>query len=141
MVVHINVLAREIKLQDVSLVEYGLIDDQHLSQTIKKAIADIDGKRLILPDTPLCLEDLLIKEKHNFAIVSNILFPITCKDFRIADCYDFDLSNLYIKGTKERFASFYIVGDCQNFKIHDCLFDSEIGNDGHYTFYGIHIFV
>lgn len=135
----LNVSASKHKLKEVLLSDYGLIDNQHISQTIEKAISDIDGKRLIFPNQPIDVENIAIRGKSHFAIVGCKKHPITCKDFRIDDCNDFDLSSLFIKGTKEKFATFHIVGDCERFQIHDCLFDSEKGKDGHNTFYGIHI--
>ena len=46
---------------------------------------------------------------------------------------------MFIKGLVNKFASFNIVGDCNKFRIHGCLFDSQKDGDGHYTFYGLHI--
>lgn len=135
----LNINASKHKLKEVQLSDYGSIDNQHISQTIEKAISDIDGKRLILPIQPIDLGNIAIRGKSHFAIVGSKDHPITCKDFRINECNNFDLSGLYIKGTKEKFATFYIVGDCERFQIHDCRFDSEKGKDGHNTFYGIHI--
>lgn len=126
-------------LKEVSLSDYGSVDRQNVAQTLKVAISDIEGKRLVLPNEPLDLENVNIIGKKHFAISGNVSQPIFCKDFRIVDCGDFDISGLHIVGTKAKFATFYIVGDCERFQVHDCLFDSEKGNDGHYTFYGIHV--
>ena len=126
-------------LTEVYLSEYGSLEGYTVSKTIEKAIADLNGKKLILPDIPLDLEDVTITKKSNFSIIGCRNNIITCRNFKIVDCADFDLSNLNIKGTKNKFTTFYIVGDCKNFQIHDCLFDSEKGFDGHNTFYGIHI--
>lgn len=126
-------------LTEVYLSEYGSLEGYTVSKTIEKAIADLNGKKLILPDIPLDLEDVTITKKSNFSIIGSRNNTITCRNFKIVDCADFDLSNLNIKGTKNKFTTFYIVGDCKSFQIHDCLFDSEKGFDGHNTFYGIHI--
>lgn len=134
-----NISASKHKLKEVQLSDYGLIDSLHISQTVEKAISDIDDKQLLLPRQPIDIGIISIRGKSHFAIVGSKEHPITCKDFRIDDCNDFDLSGLYIKGTKEKFSTFYIVGDCERFQIHDCRFDSEKGKDGHNTFYGIHI--
>lgn len=135
----LNISADRHKLKKVQLSYYGLIDIQHITQTINRAILDLDGKKLILPDQPIDISNISIRGKSHFAIVGNKEYPITCKDFKICDCNDFDLSGLYIKGTKDKFTTFDIVGDCEFFKIHNCRFDSEKGKDGHNTFYGIHI--
>ena len=135
----LNISASKLKLKEVQLSDYGLIDSLHISQTLEKAISDINGKRLSLPRQPLDIDNISIRGKSQFAIVGSKEHPISCKDFRINDCNDFDLSGLYIKGTKEKFATFYIVGDCERFQIHDCRFDSEKGKDGHNSFYGIHV--
>lgn len=127
------------KLQDVYLSDYGLTDRHNVERTLQIAIADLDGKRLILPDDKLSIGNLMIRGKKNFAIVGSKNHPISCKDFLIYDCSEFELKNLYVKGTKDIFATFYIKGDCSNFKIHDCLFDSEKATDGHNQFYGIHV--
>lgn len=127
------------KLQNAYLSDYGLTNSQNIEKTLKEAIADLDGKRLILPDEQVNIGNLTIKGKKNFAIIGSKKYPICCKDFLIYDCSDFELKDLYVKGTKEQFATFYIKGDCSNFSIHDCLFDSERGIDGHNRFYGIHV--
>lgn len=126
-------------LTRVELSEYGAITPDKIEETLVSAINDIEGKRLILPETALNIGNLTIKGKNNFEIVGSKNNPICCMDFLIQDCSDFELSRLFIKGTKEKFATFYIKGDCSNFSIHDCLFDSEKGADGHNQFYGIHV--
>lgn len=134
-----NLSARCVNLQDVMLSDYGLVDSVNIIQTINKAVSDINGKRLILPNSVINVDDVIIEGKSHFVIVGSKTHPIVCKNFRISDCHDFDLSNLYIKGTKEKFATFFIVGDCEKFQIHDCLFDSEKDSDGNNTFYGVHV--
>ena len=126
-------------LQDISLSEYGPIDNKNICQTFEKVISDLNGKRLFLPDEPIDIGDIVIIGKTHFAIVGSKKYPITCKNFSISDCKDFDLSYLFLKGTKAKFATFDIIGDSENFRIHDCLFDSEKDNEGHNTFYGIHV--
>lgn len=138
LVIHLHIFASH-GLQDISLSEYGPIDNKNICQTFERAISDINGKRLFLPDEPIDIGDIVIIGKTHFAIVGSKQHPITCKNFRINDCKDFDLSSLFVKGTKAKFATFYIIGDSENFRIHDCLFDSEKDNEGHNTFYGIHI--
>lgn len=135
----LNICANKPKLREVQLSNYGLIDNQHISLTMEKAISDIDGKKLVLPHLPIDIGNIIIRNKSHFAIVGGRDHPITCNDFRIYDCNDFDLSGLYIKGTKEKFATFYVVGDCEGFQVHECRFDSEKREDGHNTFYGLHI--
>lgn len=41
------------KLQNVYLSDYGLTDRHKVERTLQIAIADLDGKRLILPDNKL----------------------------------------------------------------------------------------
>lgn len=127
------------KLEKVDLAQYGSLESSGIAVTLAKAVADIEGKCLILPDMPLNIGNLEIAEKRNFAIIGNFNQPITCKDLRLYNCSDFDLSGLYIMGTKAKFATFYVVGDCADFAIHNCKFDSEKNSEGHNTFYGIHV--
>jgi hypothetical protein len=115
------------------------LEQSRIEYTLTKAFDDIDGKCLILPDMPIDLGEVRISEKVNFSIKGNKKYPITCKDFRVRNCSNFELSNLFIKGSKHKFATFYVVGNCSDFSIHDCLFDSEKGVDGHNQFYGIHV--
>ena len=126
-------------LKKVLLFDYGGLSADSLKETLNKAIGDIEGKKLILPSLPLNIDNIDIRDKSNFEIVGNTSFAITCRNFLIKDCRDFKLRGLYIKGTKQKFATFYIMGNSFNFRIHDCLFDSDKGKDGHNTFYGIHI--
>ncbi len=127
------------KLKNVHLEEYGSLDNVSIENTIHQALQDIDGKRLILPDIPIDCNEIKIAGKYNFAIVGNLKTPITCKTFLIKDCSHFELAELFVKGTVNKFTTFNIVGDCSDFLIHKCLFDSERQTDGHNTFYGIHI--
>lgn len=127
------------KLIAVDLSDYGKVDEESLDVTLKRAIDDIEGKRLKLPPLPIVVEDVIINGKNNFAIEGDTAFVINCRNFIIQDCNNFEISGLYIKGLVRKFARFNIIGDCSIFKIHDCLFDSEKGKDGHNTFYGIHI--
>lgn len=126
-------------LERVMLSDYGGLSVESLQGTLNIAIDDIEGKRLILPSLPLDIDNVEIKNKSNFEIVGDTSFAITCRNFMIRDCNDFELRGLYIRGTKEKFSTFYIMGDCSDFRINDCLFDSDKGKDGHNTFYGIHI--
>ena len=127
------------KMEKVELAQYGSLESSQIAATLAKAVADIEGKRLILPDIPLNIGNLQIANKRNFAIKGNLNQPITCKDLRFYNCSAFDLSALYIMGTKDKFATFYVVGDCTDFTIHNCKFDSEKNTEGHNTFYGIHV--
>lgn len=127
------------KLLETQLSKYGPLDEKSVAQTLEKAIADIDGKRLILPSIKIDTEYIIIEGKSHFAIVGNREGPVYCRQFQFLNCHDFDLSCLYLKGTKAKFTTFDIVGNCYNFYVHNCRFDSEKGADGHNTFYGIHI--
>lgn len=127
------------RLTQVNLSDYGQLDEESICLTLKKAIDDIEGKRLILPPIHIDVDDIVIKGKDNFSIEGDTAYAITCRNFLIQDCNNFEIDGLYIKGLAKKFATFDIIGDCCRFKIHDCLFDSEKGGDGHYTFYGIHI--
>lgn len=127
------------KLKNVHLEDYGSLEKVSIENTIHRALQDIDGKRLILPDIPIDCYEIKIASKSNFAIVGNLNAPITCKSFQIIDCSHFELAELFVKGTVNKFTTFNIVGDCSDFLIHKCLFDSERQTDGHNTFYGIHI--
>lgn len=126
-------------LETVILSDYGSLSIDSIKVTLVKAINDIEGKRLIFPSLALDVDDIILKDKSNFEIVGDTSYAITCRNFLIEDCTSFELKGLFVKGTKEKFATFYIKGDCYKFRVHDCLFDSEKGTDGHYTFYGIHI--
>ena len=139
LLLQLYVMAGRQNLIETQLSDYGPIDEETIAQTLVKAIADVNGKCLVLPPIKIDTENIIIEGKSHFAIVGNGVEPLFCKQFKIANCHDFDLSYLYIKGTKEKFATFDIVGNCFNFKVHHCLFDSEKGFDGHNTFYGIHI--
>lgn len=126
-------------LEKVLLAQYGSLEQSQIECTLAKALDDIDGKCLILPDMPIDLGDVRISDKVNFAIRGNKKYPITCKDFCVRDCSNFELSNLFVKGVKHKFATFCVIGNCSGFSIHNCLFDSEKGVDGHNQFYGIHV--
>lgn len=127
------------KLIAVNLSDYGKVDEESLNVTIKRAIDDIEGKCLILPPWPIDIDEIVIRGKNNFAIKGDTTYALTCRNFLIQDCSDFEISGLFIKGLVNKFASFNIVGDCNKFRIHGCLFDSQKDGDGHYTFYGLHI--
>ena len=127
------------KLIAVNLSDYGKVDEGSLNVTIKRAIDDIEGKCLILPPWPIDIDEIVIRGKNNFAIKGDTTYALTCRNFLIQDCSDFEISGLFIKGLVNKFASFNIVGDCNKFRIHGCLFDSQKDGDGHYTFYGLHI--
>ena len=126
-------------LEKVHLSQYGSLEPNHIETTLSNAIEDIDGKCLVLPNIPLDVNDVWIIGKNNFSIKGQLNNPITCKNFRIKDCTNFELSNIYIKGLKKKFATFYVLGNCCNFCIHDCLFDSEKAADGHNQFYGVQV--
>lgn len=126
-------------LVKVHLDQYGSLEQPYIDTTIANAIEDIEGKCLILPSIPLSLGDISIIGKRNFAIQGNKKYPIISKNIVFYNCSDFELKDMFVRGNKDKFATFYIKGDCSNFKVHDCLFDSEKGTDGHNQFYGIHV--
>ena len=126
-------------LVKVHLDQYGSLEQPYIDTTIANAIEDIEGKCLILPSIPLSLGDISIIGKRNFAIQGNKKYPIISKNIVFYNCSDFELKDMFVRGNKDNFATFYIKGDCSNFKVHDCLFDSEKGTDGHNQFYGIHV--
>ena len=133
----INIRAQ--KLKSVNLQEYGAITTKEINETIKKAINDIEGKCLILPSINLDLNNIIIKNKKNFALTGSLENYISCKNFQINSCSNFEISNIFIKGTIKKFTYFDIIGNCNSFTIHDCKFTSEKDKNNKYTFYGIHV--
>ena len=126
-------------LENVELTQYGSLEQPYIETTIANAIEDIEGKCLILPSKPLSVGDIHIIGKRKFAIQGNKKYPIIVKNIVFYNCSDFEVKDMYVKGSKDKFATFYIKGDCSRFKVHDCLFDSEKASDGHNQFYGIHV--
>lgn len=105
---------------------------------LKKAIADIDDKRLILPPDSFDIGDVTIQGHKNFSIVGNSTI-VSCGKFTIRDCCNFDIKSICIRGTKSKFAYFNIIGNCHDFKIHECNFDSPRNAKDKNMFYGIHV--
>lgn len=126
-------------LENVELTQYGPLEQPYIETTIANAIEDIEGKCLILPSKPLSVGDIHIIGKRNFAIQGNKKYHIISKNIVFYNCSDFEVKDMYVKGSKDKFATFYIKGDCSRFKVHDCLFDSGKASDGHNQFYGIHV--
>lgn len=106
--------------------------------TLVRAVADIDGKRLILPSDSFDIGNLAIEGHKNFSIVGNSTI-ISCGDFTIKNSSDFEIKGIGIRGTVNKFAYFNIIGNCSNFKIHDCTFDSQKDVKGENMLYGIHV--
>ncbi|MBO4670278.1 MAG: right-handed parallel beta-helix repeat-containing protein [Bacteroidales bacterium] len=130
------------KLTTVRLEDYGeVMTPEAAGETLVKALNDISGKRLLLPPTLIRLtHDFTVKDCSNFEIVGNPFGGrIECRIFMILDCQDFVVDGLSFYGTKEQFASFYVIGNCHDFEICRCSCDSEKDEDGNNTFYGIHI--
>lgn len=125
-------------LQKVSLEKYGDIKTEDVTSILQKAFNDIENKCLILPRGILNVNNLTIESKNNFKIqgFSTIL---QCKKIEIKNCSQFEIENIEIYGVKNKFAYFNIIGNCHDFSIHDCYFNSEKDEKGNNTFYGIHI--
>lgn len=125
-------------LQKVSLEKYGDIKTEEVTTVLQKAFNDIENKCLILPKDILNANNLTIENKSNFKIIGSLSI-LQCGKFEIKNCNQFEIEKLKIYGTKKKFAYFNIVGNCNNFSIHHCKFNSEKDDKGNNTFYGIHI--
>ena len=130
------------RLTTVRLEDYGdTTTPESAGETFIKALNDISGKRLLLPPVLIRLtNDYTLKDCKNFEIVGS---PdggrLECRIFMLLDCQDFVVEGLSFYGTREQFASFYVIGDCVNFEIRRCFCDSERDENGFNTFYGIHV--
>ena len=130
------------KRTTVRLEDYGdTMTPEAAGETFKKALNDISGKRLLLPPTLIRItDDFTLTDHKNFEIVGSPYGGrIECRIFMLLDCQDFVVDGLSFYGTKEQFASFYVIGDCRNFEICRCNCDSEKDDAGNNTFYGIHV--
>ncbi|MBR5042211.1 MAG: right-handed parallel beta-helix repeat-containing protein [Bacteroidales bacterium] len=130
------------RMTDVHLEDYGDVNTPEVAgETFIKALNDISGKRLLLPPVLIRLtDDFTLKDCWNFEIVGNPAGGhLECKIFMLLDCRDFAVDGMSFYGTKEQFASFYVIGDCKNFEIRGCRCDSEKDDAGNNTFYGIHV--
>lgn len=105
---------------------------------LMQAIANIDGKCLVLPKDSFDIGNLTIEGHKNFSIVGNSTI-ISCGNFTIKNSSDFEIKGVGIRGTAKKFASFNVIGDCCNFKIHNCTFDSQKNAKGENMLYGIHV--
>lgn len=137
LVIPVSVLG--VKLKTVHLEDYGSIDKASIDNTIRKAMQDLDGKRLQLPNIPIECNEIKITGRNKFVIEGSRQNAITCSMFQIDNSNQFEITGIYLKGTVNKFSSFNVIGDCSDFSIHNCLFDSEKQVDGHNSFYGIHI--
>lgn len=126
------------KLQKVYLSKYGDTNVTNINRTLCKAISHINGKCLILPNNNIDLEDIVIKNKSNFEIEGRGKV-IICGKFIIENCSNFQVKQLNLKGTIKKFTYFDVIGDCSNFSIHNCTFDSDKDKNNLNTFYGIHV--
>lgn len=123
----------------IELSRYGSLDADSIQNTFQRAVNDLNGRKLIVPAMKISLGKLDILQKSNFEIEFLPGGEVNCESFRLIDCSNFDFHGMHLKGTKEKFAIFDVIGFCYNFSIHDCLFDSEKDDSGENTFYGIHV--
>ncbi|MBP5520808.1 MAG: right-handed parallel beta-helix repeat-containing protein [Bacteroidales bacterium] len=133
---------RAAPLTSVRLEDYGDIKTPEAAgETFIRALNDIAGKRLVLPPVPIRItRDYTLKDCRKFEIVGSPYGGhIECKIFMLLDCRDFVVDGLSFQGTREQFASFYVIGDCRDFEIRNCSCDSEKDLEGNNTFYGIHV--
>ena len=133
---------RAAHLRSVRLEDYGSIKTPEAAgETFIKALNDISGKRLLLPPTLIRLtRDFTLKDCKKFEIVGSPYGGrLECKIFMLLDCQDFVVDGMSFFGTREQFASFYVIGDCRDFEIRNCSCDSEKDIAGNNTFYGIHV--
>lgn len=138
MVFSIDMNAKDTK-KVVYLTDFGDTSTINIDSTFKKAISQIDGKCLILPDKDLLCGDIIIEGKKNFVIRGSKNNLVSCKRFQIKNSSNFEILNLQEYGTRKKFSYFDVIGDCHNFYIHNCSFDSEKDSVNNNTFYGIHV--
>lgn len=129
---HINALP------NITLEKYGNLKTENITIILQRALNDIDNKCLILPKGILSIKDVQIENKKNFKIKGDSTI-IQCGKFDIKNCNNFDISQIQVHGTINKFAYFNIIGNCYRFSIHHCSFYSEKDNNQNNTFYGIHI--
>lgn len=134
----IDMNAKETKYV-VYLTDFGDTSPNNIDSTFKKAIAQIDGKCLILPDKDLLCGDIIIEGKNNFVIRGSRNYLVSCKHFQLKNSSNFEILNLKEFGTRKNFSYFDVIGDCHNFYIHNCSFNSEKDSVNNNTFYGIHV--
>lgn len=126
-------------LERVELAQYGSTEMDSIENTLKRAFDNLDGKKLVIPSQKISFDNLDILGKKNFEIEFLQGGELRCKNFRIIDCAKFSFHGLNLKGTKEKFSCFDVIGNCYDFSIYDCFFDSEKDSLGQNTFYGIHV--
>ena len=138
----IPLVLRAAPLVSVRLEDYGSVrTPEAAGETFIRALNDISGKRLQLPPALIRItRDFTLKDCKRFEIVGSPKGGrIECKIFMLLDCQDFVVDGLSFYGTREQFASFYVIGDCRDFEIRNCRCDSEQDFAGNNTFYGIHV--
>ncbi len=123
----------------VELSRYGSLEKDSIQTTFQRAVSDLNGKKLVVPAQRISLGKLDITGKSNFEIEFLPGGEVNCEQLRLIDCQNFSFHGLNLKGTREKFAYFDIIGNSYGFSIYDCKFDSEKDKDGQNTFYGIHV--
>lgn len=123
----------------VHLSEYGSLSPDSIQNTLLRAVNDLDGKNLVIPGMRMSLDKIDVLGKHDFEMEFLPGGEVNCEQFRLIDCQNFTFHGLNLKGTKEKFAIFDVIGYCFGFSIYDCHFDSEKDDQGNNTFYGIHV--
>lgn len=123
----------------VDLSYYGSLEPDSIQKTFQRALSDLNGKKLVVPARKISLEKLDIKGKNHFEIEFLPGGEVNCSQLRLIDCQNFAFHGMNLKGTREKFAIFDIIGNSYGFSIYDCRFDSEKDKDGQNTFYGIHV--
>ena len=110
-------------LERVELAQYGSTEMDSIENTLKRAFDNLDGKKLVIPSQKISFDNLDILGKKNFEIEFLQGGELRCKNFRIIDCAKFSFHGLNLKGTKEKFSCFDVIGNCYDFSIYDCFFD------------------
>lgn len=123
----------------VELSHYGSLEVDSIQNTFQRAVDDLNGKKLVIPAQKISLGKLDIIGKKNFEIEFSYGGEVNCEQLRLIDCQKFSFHGMNLKGTREKFAVFDVIGNSYRFSIYDCKFDSEKDEDGQNTFYGIHV--
>lgn len=124
---------------EVDLAHYGSLEPDSIQKTFQRAVSDLNGKKLVVPARKIFFGKLDITGKNHFEIEFLPGGEVNCEQFRLIDCQYFAFHGMNLKGTREKFAVFDIIGNSYGFSIYDCKFDSEKDKNGQNTFYGIHV--
>jgi len=123
----------------VNLEYYGDIEKEGSTIVLQRAFNNIEGKCLKIPSGVFDISNINVTNKKNFIIEGSSNTILMCAQFTVKDCKNFEICNVKVLGTCNKFAYFNVIGDCSYFSLHNCIFDSEKDKNGNNTFYGIHI--